>query len=390
MKRILAIAMVALIAGTFAVAALYLPPEEGVPIIVVEIPPAGKLNAQGDGTNRAANLPMREGLKPEDKALSTEPAQALPKTAKLEPAQPIDPRDVTVTAPGEMSETPIDITNSPVKKGRYVRLAKAPMKGFTEASEFGALPRISSSGRKPADVYARPSEKEDTRQAPVRIGIMINGMGISSTGTSEAIVRLPGEITLGFAPYGQGLQSWVNRARSGGHEVMLQIPMEPFDYPDNDPGPHTLLTSLQPPENLNRLRWLMSRFGGYFGITNYMGAKFTSDDLALVPVVNELSARGLSFLDDGASPRSRITSVAGSGALEAGRADLIIDASQSRAGIELALRRLETIAKERGSAIGVGTALPVTVHTVEEWARSLASRGIALTPVSALINPAKI
>ena len=31
------------------------------------------------------------------------------------------------------------------------------------------------------------------------------------------------------------------RARSEGHELFLQAPMEPFDYPDNDPGPQTLL-----------------------------------------------------------------------------------------------------------------------------------------------------
>ena len=33
----------------------------------------------------------------------------------------------------------------------------------------------------------------------------------------------------------------VARAREAGHEVLLEVPMEPFDYPDNDPGPQTLL-----------------------------------------------------------------------------------------------------------------------------------------------------
>ena len=52
--------------------------------------------------------------------------------------------------------------------------------------------------------------------------------------------------------------------------------MEPFDYPDNDPGPQTLLTSLTPDQNIDRLHWLMSRFQGYVGIVSYMGARFTA------------------------------------------------------------------------------------------------------------------
>ena len=66
----------------------------------------------------------------------------------------------------------------------------------------------------------------------------------------------------------------MEKARQAGHEVLLQIPLEPLDYPSKDPGPHTLLTTLPPDENFKRLQWLMSRFTGYVGITNHMGAKF--------------------------------------------------------------------------------------------------------------------
>jgi polysaccharide deacetylase 2 family uncharacterized protein YibQ len=66
----------------------------------------------------------------------------------------------------------------------------------------------------------------------------------------------------------------VERARAQRHEVLLQIPMEPFDYPDNDPGPQTLLTTLAPEQNLDRLFWHLSRFQGYAGIANFMGARF--------------------------------------------------------------------------------------------------------------------
>ena len=152
-------------------------------------------------------------------------------------------------------------------------LPTAPIKGMAEQGAHGLLPQISATGQTPAKVYARPVTARQADPNTAKIAIMIGGMGLSAFGTSVAINRLPENITLAFAPYAKGLQSWVNKARQNGHEVMLQLPMEPFDYPDNDPGPHTLLSSLPPPDNVRRLEWLLSRFTGYFGVTNYMGAK---------------------------------------------------------------------------------------------------------------------
>ena len=99
--------------------------------------------------------------------------------------------------------------------------------------------------------------------------------------------------------YGRNLEGWVRRSRDAGHEVMLEVPLEPFDYPDNDPGPHTLLTSLPPEENIKRLHWIMSRFTGYTGITNQMGAKFAAAQDSFLPVLEEVKSRGLLYLDDG-------------------------------------------------------------------------------------------
>ena len=110
------------------------------------------------------------------------------------------------------------------------------------------------------------------------IAIVIGGLGVSAAVTQQAMEKLPGPVTFAFSPYGTDVDRLVDQcARADGHEVLLQAPMEPFDYPDNDPGPQTLLTSLSPDQNLDRLYWLMSRFQGYVGVANYMGARFTSE-----------------------------------------------------------------------------------------------------------------
>jgi hypothetical protein len=216
--------------------------------------------------------------------------------------------------------------------------------------------------------------------------VLINGMGVSDGVTAEAIKSLPAPISVAYGAYGRNLQDWVERARAAGHEVLLQIPLEPLDYPTNDPGPHTLLTTLPPEENMKRLQWLMSRFTGYVGVTNQMGGKFETTQAAFVPVLEEVKARGLLFVDDGAVKDSVGGQIAGAIGADYASADVQIDAVPSPDDITKALSRLEALAKERGSAIGIASAKPATVKQLAQWAGQLQSRGFVLIPISAAIR----
>ncbi|MNL43377.1 Divergent polysaccharide deacetylase [compost metagenome] len=167
---------------------------------------------------------------------------------------------------------------------------------------------------------------------------------------------------------------------------MLEVPLEPFDYPQNDPGPHTMLTGETPRDNLEKLFWLMARFGGYFGVINNMGARFTASAVDMAPIMEEFGARGLGYLDDGSSNRSVAAQLASANRVPFGRAGAMIDANPARASILSALASLETEAIESGSAIGIVSALPISVQTVSDWARELDAKGIALVPVSALMK----
>jgi polysaccharide deacetylase 2 family uncharacterized protein YibQ len=160
--------------------------------------------------------------------------------------------------------------------------------------------------------------------------------------------------------------------------------MEPFDYPDNDPGPQTLLTSLAADQNLDRLHWLLSRFQGYVGIANQMGARFTSSEQALAPVMREAGKRGLIYFDDGASPRSLASQIAGSGTLSFVKAEVALDAVPTPVHIDRALTRLEAMARERGNAVGVASASPASIERIAQWAKAAEARGILLVPISAI------
>lgn len=255
---------------------------------------------------------------------------------------------------------------------------------FVEMTSHGPIPKIAADGTRPADAFARPvTPLPDKPDAP-RIALIVSGVGVSASATADAIAKLPGPVTLGFVPYGGDAAALVTRARNGGHEILLQVPMEPFGYPDNDPGPQTLLTSLTTQQNIERLYWVMSRFQGYVGISSTMGALFTASEPSFGPILHEVGKRGLIYVDDGSNPRSIAGRLAGANNLPFAHADVTIDAVPTPAEIDRALGRLEMAARERGMAVGVASALPVSIDHIAKWAKAAESRGLLLIPITAV------
>jgi len=269
--------------------------------------------------------------------------------------------------------------------------ASAPLldSKLLEATRHGSIPKIGPDGTRPSSRYAQPRDlPPDKKDAPL-VAIVIGGLGISASGTADAFTKLPSPVTFALAPYGADLEKLAERARAGKHEILLQVPMEPFDYPDNDPGPQTLLTSLTSEQNIDRLYWLMSRFQGYVGLISYMGARFTASEPGLSPVLRDVAKRGLIYVDDGSSSRSIASQLAGTQNLPFAKADVVLDTVPTTAEIDQALARLEMKARDSGTAVGYATAKPGTVARIAEWIKKAESKGIILVPITTVAIKAK-
>jgi uncharacterized protein len=269
-----------------------------------------------------------------------------------------------------------------------IHLVPAPDPRLIEKTRFGPIPRIGADGSRPAEIYARPLVTSSSLKAGApRIALLIGGMGLDATATGNAIEALPSGVTLGFAPYGHDLDREVAHARERGHEVVLQLPMEPFDYPQNNPGPHSLLTSASAAENTDHLHWLMSRFTGYAGVANFLGAKFTSDEQALTPVLREIAGRGLYYADDGTSAQSLEPMLSPGLDLATAGADVVLDSAAKPGALEAALVKLEARARDKGIAVGVASGLPLSsMDRIARFAQSLEAKGINLIPLSATLG----
>lgn len=334
-------------------------PHAGSPVIRLELTKIGATKNAPEG--------WREGLGGED-----------PHGAELVPGQlglSANPFAPAKPEEGEVPPAAEGLQNlPPIQQGPG--LAQAPIAGLTAPGPGGGpLPIIGADGRTAAEAYARPF----TPNGRPKVSVVIGGLGLNAQTTRAAIETLPGEITLSFAPYAEGLQGWIDLARAHGHEVLLETPMEPTDYPANDPGPYTLIAANRPEDTVRKLEWLMSRATGYFGLSNYLGARFVESDPAMTTFNGVLKARGLAFIDDGLAARR-------AGPIPRASADRVIDDELSAGAIDTQLKALENGAGARGQSLGSGFAYPVTINQVRIWAAGLQARGLQLAPASALAH----
>jgi hypothetical protein len=251
--------------------------------------------------------------------------------------------------------------------------------GSTSTSDL--LPRIAVDGRMPMQVYAAGFDSSTLRP---RVGLLLAGVGLNQAESEAAIRALPGGVTLAISPYAQNTARLLGAARSAEHEFLLSIPMEPQGFPLNDPGRQALMTSLSVEQNRSRLEWALSRISGYVGAVgaegSLRGERFASLPEEMNPVLAELARRGLLYVDPrpGAAPLPLVWSR---------RVDLVIDAPGAAADIDDKLAQLARLAREKGSALGfAGAVRPVTTQRLAAWANGLAADGLALAPVSALVQ----
>lgn len=237
----------------------------------------------------------------------------------------------------------------------------------------------------PISAFAAPFDDPNGR---IRIALLVTGLGLSERETRRAMATLPRGTTLSFSPYARNAQKLVDEARHLGFEVLLEVPLEPFDYPDNDPGPHTLLTGLSAAENEARLDWLTGRFTGFPGLVAVNGGRFLAVPDATRPFLERVKARGLYFVDAASNQPALVLRNANDIGVPAIARSVTLDDALDRGSVDAALLRLVGHAEAEGTALGVTAWYPAMGEHIARWAGGLEAEGFVLLPLSALVRPA--
>lgn len=255
--------------------------------------------------------------------------------------------------------------------------------GMTESGPYGPLPIIHEDGRKAWQVFARPFK--GVENSP-RIAILVSGYGMDAQASRQFSDKLPGAVSFALSPYSPSPQESLDAARSAGHEVILQVPLEPLDYPDSDPGPHTLLATAGDDKNADKLAWIMSRAQGYTGIMTDGGSKFTAESAPTRALLESVGGRGLMVVDDRASQAGITSEMAQSMEIPRASINRVIDEHLSAEEIEGRLAQLERIAQSYGAALGLARPYALSMDQIRIWAETLPAKGIELVPVTAVAN----
>jgi hypothetical protein len=316
-------------------------------------------------------------------------APGQPEPVKTPPAAPLNNAEPAAFQPAKAGSGAVEVRKDTDRASRPGRDTPGPVADpdpalleQDPADEAHPLPRIAADGRMPMQTYAAGFDSTTSRP---RVGLIVAGIGGMTADSAAAVQSLQGAVTFAISPYESNLGKLLNSIRSSEHEYLVSVPMEPREFPLNDPGPEALMTNLPSKDNLKRLHWILSRFSGYVGATDALnslrGERFAAQADQMEAMLGELSERGLLFVDVrpgiNALPKAWGRSV-----------DLVIDDPPTEAGIDAKLAQLAKLAKDSGSALGLATGpRPVTVARIVAWTNGLAEQGLILAPVSALAHP---
>ena len=263
-----------------------------------------------------------------------------------------------------------------------------------EASLFG-LPWLSSPGpatppRAPADRKLRDplaarsaSPASPTSVSAPRVAVIIDNLG-ARRDVFDPLRDIRRPLTVAILP-GLPLSEWTAReAAQAGMEVILDLPMEPYRFPEVDPGPGALLMAMGPQELQAQVGAHLASVPGAVGVTNHMGSRMTEDRTRMRTVLEVLAGRRLFLVDGLASNLSVAYDEAKALGLRAGRRQIVVDHAAGEAGDRVRWDEVAWWAERRGEVIVIAHGHPLTAGLLREYVPRWEARGIRLVPVSQL------
>jgi polysaccharide deacetylase 2 family uncharacterized protein YibQ len=326
---------------------------------------------------------------------------SLDKPVNLPPTPPAETKTETPPAETPVPETPAEVpppeTTSPTETPPPAAEVEKPASelqpqvtvtptaelntALTEEINGQRLPTIGKDGTKPWRYYSKAYDR--TRNQPM-VAIVVTGLGIGKTVTQEAL-HLPENISLSFSPYTRDVTTWAPAARATGHELLIELPLQPSNYPATDPGPNAMLLEKGTVDVEKQLQWTLSRFPAFIGALTPLNESFTANDEAIKMLLQTFANRGLLFVMSKEPYRKEtrdiVDATVGTASLIA---NVLIDEEPSADSIQQRLTQLEEQAKKTGYAIGVAQAYPLTMEQLKLWASKLEEKGVVLVPLSAI------
>ncbi len=232
----------------------------------------------------------------------------------------------------------------------------------------------------PSVPAAEPTAPVVAEKAPVtdpKLAIVITGVGLSRS-TLDMVVTLPANVTMSISPYAAKVADVVKEIHGQGYEVLLDVPLEPADYPLSDPGPLALLTASSEKQNLDQLSALLSLSEEITGLVAPVDEQFTYSVKSISPVLGVMAEKKMPLYYAAKPGNQFITAAAEQLGATLVPYHTVLDERLAADAIMAQLNAAAARAKESGFAVAVGRPYPMTVETINKWLASTAARGVRI------------
>ncbi len=217
-----------------------------------------------------------------------------------------------------------------------------------------------------------------------RIALIIDDLGnVSSTGMRIANFDWP--VVLAVLPHTPYAEEIAQTAHRSGKEVMLHLPLQAM------PGSVSGGTgSIRLDTSRAQLNYILdadlNSVPFIVGVNNHMGSLITRHPGHMHWLMTELKSRGnLFFVDSYTSAASVALQLAREQGIPATRRDVFLDNEASAPAIDKEFQRLKKLARERGTAVGIGHPHLATISYLERELPKLREQGFQLVTISELI-----
>jgi len=216
-----------------------------------------------------------------------------------------------------------------------------------------------------------------------RIAVVVDDLG-ARRDVFDGLREIRRPLTVAVLP-GLPLSEWTAReALQSGMEVLLGLPMEPYRFPEVDPGPGALLMAMSAQEMQAQIGAHLASVPGAVGVTNHMGSRMTEDRARMRTVLEVIAGRRLFLVDGLTSNLSVAYDEAKAQGLRAGRRQVIVDHGAGESGDRVRWDEVAWWAETRGEVIVIAHGHPLTARLLREYVPRWESRGMRLVPVSQL------
>ena len=239
-----------------------------------------------------------------------------------------------------------------------------PQSGLMEKNGHPVLYEVFEETVPPPRTGANPRSIPESGDGLYEIALIIDDIGYDQKMAMDLYALEP-NISFSILPWSPHGRAIAETLRGKGALIMLHLPMEPVQYPDVNPGPGALLTSMSPDVLITQLEKNIDDVPGASGVNNHMGSRLTTEAGQMYQIFTILKKRNLFFIDSMTAPKSQCRAAARLLQIRFSERDVFLDNIQEQAYITGQFAQLKKIAQKHGSAIGIGHPYPATLETLK-------------------------